>query len=148
MTFLLIVGMYTSGSMIFVDITNGAAKTITSLVFEFFWSIGLILLPIFNVFIEDWWKLYHAISLPTIFLIFLIKFVYFYHLLLCIIIRTMFFMKQNHVLNRHLPDSPRWLLRHGRIDEARQILIEGGTKNKRRVPINLEELLKTEYNSG
>ncbi|XP_055297446.1 organic cation transporter protein-like [Sitodiplosis mosellana] len=113
--------MYTSGSMIFVDITNGAAKTITSLVFEFFWSIGLILLPIFNVFIEDWWKLYYAISMPTIFLIFLIK---------------------------HLPDSPRWMLRHGHIDEARQILTEGGNKNKRRVPINLEELLKTDYNSG
>lgn len=51
-------------------------------------------------------------------------------------------------MNRYLPNSPRWLLRHGRIDEARKILIEGGTKNKRRVPINLEELLKIEYNSG
>lgn len=65
--------MYTSGSMIFSDITNGAAKTITSLVFEFFWSFGLILLPIFSVFIEDWWKLYIAISMPTICLSFLIK---------------------------------------------------------------------------
>lgn len=56
-----------------VDITNGAARTITSLVFEFFWSIGLIILPVFNLFIEDWWKLYIAISMPTICLIFLMK---------------------------------------------------------------------------
>ncbi|XP_031635382.1 organic cation transporter-like protein isoform X2 [Contarinia nasturtii] len=113
--------MYNSGSVIFTDITNGPAKTITLLVFEFFWSIGLIILPIFNVFIEEWSKLYIAISMPTIALIFLIK---------------------------YLPDSPRWMLRKNRIDEARQILIEGGNKNKRRVPINLEELLKSEFNTG
>lgn len=65
--------MYTSGTMIFVDITHGAARQITSLVFEFFWSLGLILLPVFTVFIEDWWKLYIAISMPTICLIFLIR---------------------------------------------------------------------------
>lgn len=40
------------------------------------------------------------------------------------------------------------MLKHGRIDEARQILIDGGTKNKRRVPLNLEEMLKSEYNTG
>lgn len=54
----------------------------------------------------------------------------------------------NNFSIRYLPDSPRWLLKNGRIDEARQILIDGGTKNKRRIPINLEELLKSEYDSG
>lgn len=49
---------------------------------------------------------------------------------------------------RYLPDSPRWLLRHGRIEETRQILIEGGNKNKRRIPINLEDLLKSDFNTG
>lgn len=57
-------------------------------------------------------------------------------------------MQIDDVQNRFLPDSPRWMLRHGRIEEARQILIEGGNKNKRRVPINLEEMLKSEYNTG
>lgn len=50
--------------------------------------------------------------------------------------------------NRYLPDSPRWMLHHNRIEEARQILIDGGNKNKRRVPINLEELLRSEFNTG
>lgn len=51
-------------------------------------------------------------------------------------------------VNRYLPDSPRWLCAKGRIEEARQILIDGGNKNKRRVPINLEDLLKSDYNTG
>lgn len=49
---------------------------------------------------------------------------------------------------RYLPDSPRWLLRNGHIEQAKEILIDGATKNKRRIPINLEELLKEEFNSG
>lgn len=40
------------------------------------------------------------------------------------------------------------MLRQGRIDEAKQILTEGGTKNKRRVPNNLETILQTEFESG
>lgn len=49
---------------------------------------------------------------------------------------------------RHLPDSPRWMLRNGRIPEAMEILIAGGTKNKRVIPDNLENLLKQEIDSG
>lgn len=49
---------------------------------------------------------------------------------------------------RYLPDSPRWMLRNNRIEEARQILIDGGNKNKRRIPINLEELLMSDFNTG
>lgn len=55
------------------DITSGAAKVITTLVFEFFWSVGLIVLPLFSLFIEEWWRMYIGISMPTILLIFLIK---------------------------------------------------------------------------
>lgn len=61
---------------------------------------------------------------------------------------SVYIHKMEFSMNRYLPDSPRWMLRQGRIEEARQILIEGGTKNKRRVPLNLESLLETEYNSG
>lgn len=55
-------------------------------------------------------------------------------------------MKQK--INRYLPDSPRWMLRKGRIEEAKQILIEGATKNKRRVSINIDDVLQSEYNTG
>lgn len=58
---------------------------------------------------------------------------------------------KNHaffLLFRFLPDSPRWLLRCGRIESTMKILIEGGTKNKRSIPYNLEKLLKQEIESG
>lgn len=67
------------GNLIFLpkilvsDITSGTAKIITMLVFEFFWSVGLIVLPIFSLFSKDWWYMYIAISNPTILLIFFIK---------------------------------------------------------------------------
>lgn len=54
----------------------------------------------------------------------------------------------NKYINRYLPDSPRWMLKHGHIEEARRILIEGATKNKRRIPLNLEEMLQSEHNTG
>lgn len=53
-----------------------------------------------------------------------------------------------YFIARYLPDSPRWLLRNGQIKEAKEILVEGATTNKRRVPLFLEDLLKEEYNSG
>lgn len=61
-------------SLLGADITSGEAKTISILVFEFFWSIGLIVLPIFDLFIENWRNLYIAMSMPTICMIFLIKY--------------------------------------------------------------------------
>lgn len=51
-------------------------------------------------------------------------------------------------IDRYLPDSPRWMLKHGHIEEARRILVEGANKNKRRLPINLEEMLQSEFNTG
>lgn len=40
------------------------------------------------------------------------------------------------------------MLRNGRIREAMEILVAGGTKNKRKVPDNLENLLRQEIDSG
>lgn len=44
--------------------------------------------------------------------------------------------------SRWLPDSPRWLLRHGYLEEAKQIIIEGGLKNKKEIPQDIDNLLK------
>lgn len=40
------------------------------------------------------------------------------------------------------------MLRNGRVKEAMAILIEGGNKNKRTIPDNLENLLRQEIDSG
>lgn len=53
------------------DITGGRAKTIVVVLFELFWSIGLILLPAVSMFFSNWSNLYLVISLPTLVLVFL-----------------------------------------------------------------------------
>lgn len=42
---------------------------------------------------------------------------------------------------RWLPDSPRWLMRHGKLDETKAILLKGASKNKRQIPSDIDRLL-------
>ncbi|XP_037040810.1 solute carrier family 22 member 8-like isoform X1 [Bradysia coprophila] len=109
--------MYTAGQMIFSDITHGRPRTIITCLFEQFWSIGVILLPGLASFFSSWSHIYMAISMPTVLLI---------------------------VALPWIPNSPRWLIEHGRIEEAKQILIESAQYNERMhlVPGNLDELLR------
>lgn len=107
--------MYTSGQMILVDITGGTPKIITSIVFELFWSIGLILLPSLSIFFNTWSQLYMAISMPTMVLVF---------------------------LYRIIPDSPRWYIRQGRWQEAKDIVLEGARVNKIKVADDVDYLLQ------
>lgn len=70
--------------------------------FEQFWSIGVILLPGVSSWWTAWSTIYLAISLPTLGLI---------------------------VLWYWIPDSPRWLLKHGKIREALQVLTDAAKVN-------------------
>lgn len=70
--------------------------------FEQFWSVGVILLPVVSTWWSSWSLVYVAISLPT----FLLLIVYYW-----------------------IPDSPRWLIKHGRVDEAKNILLEAAKVN-------------------
>lgn len=94
--------MYTAGSVIMNDITGGKFKTITICMFEQFWSIGVMLLPGVASFWSSWSQLYLAISLPTFLLV---------------------------ILHRWIPDSPRWLLKHGRVREAKMYLLDAARCN-------------------
>ncbi|XP_029715576.2 organic cation transporter protein isoform X1 [Aedes albopictus] len=109
--------MYTAGSVILNDITGGKFKTVTICMFEQFWSIGVMLLPGVASFWGSWSQLYLAISLPTFLLI---------------------------ILHRWIPDSPRWLLKHGRIREAKVYLMDAakcnGTEDS--VPSDFDQQLK------
>lgn len=70
--------------------------------FEQFWSIGVILLPGLSSFFVSWSHIYLAISLPTFGLIF---------------------------LHRWIPESPRWMVVRGRIEETKDILIQAAKMN-------------------
>lgn len=70
--------------------------------FEQFWSIGLILLPGVASYWSSWIHIYMAISFPTVLLI---------------------------ALYPLIPNSPRWMIQRGRIEEAKEILLEAARIN-------------------
>lgn len=96
------------------DITAGKYRVISVCLFEQFWSIGVILLPAVGSWWDSWAKIYAAISLPTISLI---------------------------VFHYWIPDSPRWLLKHGMIEEAKNELLNAAKTNSK-VDFNEDDLSK------
>lgn len=101
------------GISILADITSVKYRVITCCLFEQFWAIGVILLPLLSTFWSSWNLVYVAITLPTLSL----------------------------MLTYHwIPDSPQWLLKHERIDEAAKIMIEAARVNKK-TNFNKEDLI-------
>lgn len=84
------------------DITYGKYRVIAVCLFEQFWSIGVILLPGIASWWSAWSTIYIAITLPTVGLI---------------------------ILCYWIPDSPRWLLKHGKVQEALQVLKDAAKVN-------------------
>lgn len=91
-------------SFLVSDITGGLYRRSVICLFETFWGIGIILLPAVAHFFPRWTSIYMVISLPTLAYI---------------------------ILWKGIPDSPRWHLKRGRIDEAKDILLEGASINER-----------------
>lgn len=87
------------------DITGGKHRTITICLFEVFWSIGVILLPMIAYIDPNWSRIFVMISLPTV-----------------LYIPLWFF---------GIPNSPRWLLKSGRIEEVVKILENAVLVNNR-----------------
>uniref|UniRef100_A0A336L287 CSON003253 protein n=1 Tax=Culicoides sonorensis TaxID=179676 RepID=A0A336L287_CULSO len=94
---------FTTGSVIFSDITNGKLRIASQVFFDIFWSIGIIILSFITQYEARWTQLYFIISYPTLIIIFL----------------TLF-----------LPDSPSWLLRRGKLKEVQDILITASNSYK------------------
>ncbi|KAH8264523.1 hypothetical protein KR038_009606 [Drosophila bunnanda] len=109
--------MYTAGGQIMADITGGKYKTCVSTLFEQFWSIGVMMLPGVASFWSSWSHLYMAISWPTVILIYLWQWI---------------------------PDSPRWLIARGRVQEAKKILLECAEVNGTRynLPHDIDQQLE------
>lgn len=103
------------------DITGGSYRKSVICLFESFWGVGVILLPLIadSLPLWSWRSLYLAISLPTVAYIF----VWFW-----------------------IPDSPNWLLAHGKIDEAKDCLLYATRVNKRHsyLPTNFDSFLQLE----
>ncbi|XP_030562508.1 solute carrier family 22 member 3 [Drosophila novamexicana] len=100
--------MYTAGGMIMADITGGKYRTCVSTLFEQFWSIGVMMLPGVASFWSSWSHLYMAISWPTVILIYLWQWI---------------------------PDSPRWMIERGRVQDAKKILLQCAEMNGTRLSL-------------
>lgn len=79
------------------DITGGKYRTSITCLYENFWSIGVIILPGIAYLFPDWTIIYLNITFPT-----------FAYIILWFII----------------PDSPRWLIRRGKVEETKKVLLQ------------------------
>lgn len=104
-----------NSSFIFVvsDITSGVYRVSALCLFEQFWSVGIMLLPVLDYFSKSWTEIYVFLSTPTVILI---------------------------GLYRWIPDAPRWLLAHGKVSEAQMILEEASRINNKPLILTKEEI--------
>ncbi|XP_061071567.1 organic cation/carnitine transporter 2-like isoform X1 [Conger conger] len=100
------------------EILTPCLRTIYSTVgISIFFAIGYMLLPLAAFFIRDWRMLLIAINVPGVFYL---------------------------PLWRLIPESPRWLLSQGRVEEAEAILRAAARKNRVTAPEVIFQPLQTE----
>lgn len=85
------------------DITDGKYRTYVTCLFDTFWSIGVISMPVISYFTQSWRNTYLAISFPT-----------------CIYVMIWYF----------IADSPTWHIQKGNYDKATKILLEAAAINE------------------
>ena len=107
-------GTTLAGYILALELVDPAHRPIPGLIWHFVNAIGNIVLLGFAYYIREWRMLMLAITLPSV--IFLLYW-------------------------RHLPESPRWLLLQGRIDEAEIIVSRAARVNGRPdLKVNFDEL--------
>lgn len=103
------------------DITGGKYRKSVICLFETFWGVGIVLLPIVAIGMPywSWTSIYLGISLPTIVYIFA------------------WFL---------IPDSPKWLLAHNKLGAAKVQLLDAMRVNNKseELPSNVDSFLQLE----
>ncbi|CAF3703981.1 unnamed protein product [Rotaria socialis] len=97
-------GISVSGFVLGSEIVGPRKRLYAGIVIEYFFAFGQFILVTFAYFIRTWRALIWSIS------IFTVPYIFFYFI---------------------LPESPRWLVSKGRFDEAKTVLRQIATKNKR-----------------
>ncbi|KAF4521899.1 hypothetical protein B566_EDAN008375 [Ephemera danica] len=103
--------MFSAGFQICWDITNGWQRIVICVCYEHFWSIGVISLGWLSDIADSWVNLQVIISVPTVLILLLIQFV---------------------------PDSPRWFIAAGKLEQAEKILRRGASFNNRDLALEFE----------
>lgn len=101
------------------DITGGNYRKSIICLFETFWGIGVVLLPLVAHLFPSWTSIYMAISLPT----------------------TVYML-----IWPLIPDSPRWHIRHKHTENVKKILLIAAKVNDRQylVPHNLDHQINVQ----
>ncbi|XP_065350422.1 organic cation transporter protein-like isoform X1 [Cloeon dipterum] len=99
--------MFSAGYQIVVDVTSGQPKLIAGVCYELFWSFGALSLGWMNEAAGSWSNLQLMITCPTLLFIILCWF---------------------------LPDSPRWLIAHGKHKQAENLLRSAAKVNGNILP--------------
>ncbi|XP_034488769.1 solute carrier family 22 member 3 [Drosophila innubila] len=105
--------MMTSGQVILTDITAGKYRQGVLLLYETFWSLGVILLPAIAAGAHSWRQIVIGITLLPLVIVLLLPW---------------------------LPDSPRWQLQHSRsmddaVDYVMELLLKAASVNDRRYKV-------------
>ncbi|XP_052127191.1 organic cation transporter protein-like [Frankliniella occidentalis] len=95
--------LFTSAATLSGDVCTGRAKMLTASLYEIWWSIGIIAISVFGGYALNWTCLQALVSLPSFSLI-----------VPCALL---------------LPESPRWLVQRGRLDEAVAVWERGARTN-------------------
>lgn len=100
-------GLFMCMFVIGMELVGPSKRVIAGIVIEFFWCIGLFLLVLLAYFIRTWDKLLLAMACPSVLLL-----LYFWL----------------------IPESPRWLLTKGKLEEADKIIQKCARVNKVTLP--------------
>lgn len=99
------ISLFTCGYVYCMEIVGGRWSTYIGIGLEFPWAVGYMSLPLVAWIFPTWSHLQLAISIPVILLVILLA------------------------IPGLVPESPRWLLVKGRMDEAEEILQKAGKMN-------------------
>ncbi|XP_070567954.1 organic cation transporter protein-like [Ptychodera flava] len=110
--FIAVYAVYLSGFVLATEHVGPSKRTTAGMVVAMFYSVGYMLLALMAYNIRVWWKLQLAITIPhTIFLAYWL----------------------------FIPESPRWLLSMGKVEEAEKIIRRSAKVNKVEIPSDLFE---------
>ncbi|KAK7085702.1 hypothetical protein SK128_014631 [Halocaridina rubra] len=104
-------GLFLPCFVLLMEVVGPEARTVMGMMYQAFFSVGFMLLPLVAYFIRDWRVLQISISIPNILLL-----AYYWI----------------------LPESPRWLMMQGRYEEAIKVLRKVAEVNKKSLPTKEE----------
>ncbi|XP_035226185.1 organic cation transporter protein-like isoform X3 [Stegodyphus dumicola] len=95
-------GVFNTSFVLLMEVVGPDCRSFYGLAIEFGWCIGIVSLPVFAYLLRDWFWIQTALTAP------------------CLLLLSSWWL---------LPESPRWLLSQGRVEEAQETLSKAAKAN-------------------